>query len=131
MTEALRYINQLTGDNYPVWVVRIKVLHVSKGLWHLTNPTVDENEIYDRQKSAQALALINPALKEERMVHIEECQTAPKGWRKLKSVYAEPSTENRERLYKKLFTLRLKDSEIGRQIYKILQEHVLSCAELE
>lgn len=105
MTEALWYIDGLTGDDYPVWVVRMKALLISKGLWHLANPTTEEKEIDDRQISEQALALIILTLEEDQTVHIGERRTAREGWKKLILVHAEEGTSSYKRLYEQLFTL--------------------------
>lgn len=94
MTDALKYIALLSNDNYSAWEVRIKALLVKKGLWQFIGPTKDEDEQVDSEKFEQALALMILALGEDQMVFMEECMSARKGRRKLKSIYAEPSIAN-------------------------------------
>lgn len=54
MTDVLQYIKKLIGDNYPVWEVRIKALPVSKGLSQQADPTADDENSTNRQKSRSA-----------------------------------------------------------------------------
>lgn len=56
MKDTLKYTEKLTGNNYPVWKVRMSVLLVSKGLRQVADPTVDDKHFSDRKKSEKALA---------------------------------------------------------------------------
>lgn len=88
----------------------MKVILISKGFWNVSNPDFDNNETH-LTETDQARALIIPALGEDQMSHVKECTMAHQAWKKVKMIFAGLSTANINRLYKKLFTLRLNDGD--------------------
>lgn len=93
----------------------MRPLLVSKDMWTVTDPTLEEDGESDSKQKKQAIALIILALGEEQMVHVENSKTARDAWRKLKSTYTEPSAANRMLLHEKLLTSRQQDGDDARQ----------------
>lgn len=107
----------------------MRALLVSKGIWAVTDPTVEEDDETDSKKTKQALALIILALGEDQMVYVENSKTAHDAWQKLKRIYAKPSTANRMRLYEKLLTLHWQDGNDTRQhVHELARTPTQLCA---
>lgn len=134
MTDHLKYIEKLNGDNYGIWKIRMKALLVHKGFWKCVRPSdVESNannnlsaseqtrgenvdDIANRQpsaedaevgKSQQALSLIILALEDSQIIHVDECSSGKEAWSKLQKLYEEPSTANKMRLYEKFLTMKM------------------------
>ena len=138
MTDHLKYIEKLNGDNYGIWKIRMKALLVHRNLWKFVCPTIldgdspsvhqqpgsDENtsapstaapstasdDSQSLEKSQQAMSLILLAMNDSQIIHCDECDTARKAWVKLQKLYEEPSTANRMRLYEKFLTAKMDKS---------------------
>lgn len=77
-------------------------LLISRGNWKMTDPNGNDVETMNTIKSEQTLALIILTLRKGMPIHAEDCNTSWEAWKKLKGIYAKPSTANRMRVYEKL-----------------------------
>lgn len=116
-----KYVRKMISDHNSALQVRMKALLVSKVLWPLVDPAVNENASTDHTKSEQALALTTRPW-ESHEVHVEEFKTEQDGWKKLQSIYAEPGNTNLARLYEKIFMLHIRNSEEPRRYLRNWQK---------
>lgn len=124
MTDHLKFIEKLNGENYGIWKVRMKALLVNKDLWKTVDPNTRNENVSSASttpavespaddgsgKSQQALALIILAINDSQIVHIEECKEARDAWLKLQNLYQEASTANKMRLYEEFLSTKLDHS---------------------
>lgn len=104
MNDIFKLVESLSEGNYPVWGVRMRALLVRKGLWEATDPEFEYDSPTVRSKSETALALNSLAQGEYQMVHVEGITSARDAWKKVKSIFAETSNDNRMRLYESIDT---------------------------
>lgn len=94
MTETLKLIDKLSGENYSVWEVRMWDLLVSIGMGKVKDPNLVDDEETDSKKKVQKLTLIILALGEVQMKKAENGNAVGFAWKNLKSIFAEQSTSN-------------------------------------
>lgn len=102
-----------------MWEIGMKTIHVSNGIWNVTGPGFGNNET-DSTKTDKALALIIQVLGADHMLDVEECTTARQGRKKLKIIYAVPSTASRMPLYKMFLAVRLNDGDDAPVVLNVL-----------
>lgn len=114
ITDVLKLVEKMPGDNYVAWKVRIRSFLVIKGFRKVRNPDGEEDKSWNTTKYEQAFALIILKLGQNPILQVENCTTACEAWLKLRGIYAEPSSANSVQLYEKWLTLRLKDGKDAR-----------------
>ncbi|XP_055824382.1 uncharacterized protein LOC129892876 [Solanum dulcamara] len=89
-----------TGENYHIWVIKMKVYLKALSLWETIeseddspplgpNPTVAQMKIYEDSKSSipKALTCLHSALSDVIFTRIMTCETPKEAWEKLKEEF--------------------------------------------
>ena len=130
MADGRSAIVQLNGINFPTWKIQCRMALMKHGLWGIVNdteaPPDQENEVAWRKyldKRDRALATIVLAVEPSLLYLLGDPQDPVEVWEKLCDQFQKKTWANKLSLRRKLYGLKLRDSEP-------VQEHIKAMTEI-
>lgn len=109
------HIDKLDGSNYMQWKFKVKLFLIHKGCWDAIEPR--EGVTSTTENIQKALAIIGLSVKDDQIVHIQDCTTALEAWNNLSTVYQDTGTASKIVLQDQLMSTKMS---VGTSV----QEHI-------